>query len=256
MCIIALIISALPVHAQGQNPLLKRLRGTDGKSVLVLMYHRLSDKISENNDFCIQPAEFEKDIKLLAENGYIFCTASELAEYEKDNKKGGKLAAITFDDGYESDYLYALPVLKKYNAKATFFVFGDAIGKDGYMTKEQLYELAQSPYAEIGNHSYKIHNKSIAEIRSAYASGKQNQMLADDFIKNKKLLEEITKKNVTALSYPNGVYNSGVDTMLRNYGVKVTFSTEERMERIPFSNRVIGRFNRGMNTNISNYLVK
>ncbi len=241
-------------YAQGQNPLLKRLRGTDGNSVLVLMYHRLSDKANEINDFCIQPAEFEKDIKLLSQKGYTFCTATELAELKKDGQKDKKLAAITFDDGYLSDYLYALPILKKYNAKATFFIFGGAIGKHDYMNEKQLYELAQSPNAEIGNHSYEIHNKSIAQVKNMYLSGDNDRLIVNDFNKNKTLLEGITQKKITALSYPNGVYNGNVDAMLRGLGIKATFSTEERLEKIPVSNRVIGRFNRGAKVNISDYL--
>ena len=252
VCLAAMLQGTVTTYAGERNPLVKRLRGTDGNSVLVLMYHRISKNDAEINDFCIKPEEFEKDVNLLCEKGYTFLTATELAECKRDT--GEKFVAITFDDGYKSDYEYALPILKKYSAKATFFVFGGAIGRADYMTEKQLYELAQSPNAEIGNHSFEIHNKSILKVKQLYASGKNNQQIVNDFIKNKNVLEGITKKKITALSYPNGVYNFTVDSMLRENGTMITFSTEERIERLPFSNRVIGRFNRGKRFNICDYI--
>ncbi len=157
--------------AGGYNPVLKRLRAVDSNSTLILMYHKLSEKSSENGDFCIKPQEFEADIKLLCESGYTFLTASELAAAKKE-KGDRKIAVITFDDGYESDYIYAVPILEKYGAKATFFVFGGAIGKKEYMTREQVKFLADSKCAEIGNHSFEFHSKSVAEVKMLYMSKK------------------------------------------------------------------------------------
>ena len=40
-----------------------------------------------------------------------------------------KPVIITFDDGYENNYTYAYPILKKYNFTATIFVCTDFIDK-------------------------------------------------------------------------------------------------------------------------------
>ncbi len=39
-----------------------------------------------------------------------------------------KSVIVTFDDGHESDYTLALPLLRKFNFKATFFITTDWIG--------------------------------------------------------------------------------------------------------------------------------
>lgn len=59
-------------------------------------------------------------MRFLAEQGYrtIF-----LREWIKGKiKADGKTLAITFDDGYLDNWVYAYPILKKYGVKATIFV--------------------------------------------------------------------------------------------------------------------------------------
>lgn len=54
------------------------------------------------------------------------------------------MISFTFDDGYESTYTKAFPILKKYGFVATVYVVTNDIGKPGYMTKEQLQELGRN----------------------------------------------------------------------------------------------------------------
>lgn len=173
-----------------------------------LMYHRISPDENLQNDFTITPKQFEDDIAYLISKGYQFFTAKELS-YATSVLPANKIAVITFDDGYASDYLYALPILEKYNAKATFFVVGSLIDTEGYMTSEQLKLLSQSPYAEIGNHSYINHSYLPEEITDVYTNSTYKAM--SDFETNARFISKIIGKPVTAISYPYGVYNKVMD---------------------------------------------
>lgn len=203
-----------------------------------IMYHRISDE--ETSDaFTITSQSFEADIKYLSENGYVFCTAEE---FDTRIKSGDteKIIAVTFDDGYTSDIEIALPILEKYNAKATFFVIGELIGTDGYMSREQLNELSGSECAEIGNHSYALHNMPAQRVESFYYSADLT-FAYNDFMQNKNLLEQITGKRVCAVSYPLGLYSRYFDSLLKRNGM-ITFSSEQKTagdSSIPY-----GRFNR------------
>ncbi len=73
-------------------------------------------------------------------------TVSELVQKPRQDSN-----CITFDDGLISDYEVALPLLLKNNAKATFYVTLNNIGKKGYCNKSQLQEMVKAGM-EIGSH--------------------------------------------------------------------------------------------------------
>ena len=214
---------------------------------LSLMYHKISENPAEQNAFCISPKEFEEDICYLKKQGYRFCTASET----KDLSKWEKCVFITFDDGYESDYLYALPILEKYQAKATFFIIGSSVGQGDHITKKQLEQLSQSPLVEIGNHSYELHNLTVDAIRAEFYSGNATKIL-DDFRKNAFFLETVTKKPVRSISYPNGIWTPEIDCAMRTFGVVMTFTSNETA--IKEFDKPCGRFNRFSGRDIKNVI--
>jgi peptidoglycan/xylan/chitin deacetylase (PgdA/CDA1 family) len=85
------------------------------KSLPVLVYHHVN-----NSGEDITEEQFDAQMGFLAQEGYksIF-----LREWIKGKiKPDGKTVAITFDDGYLDNWVYAYPILKKYGVKATIFV--------------------------------------------------------------------------------------------------------------------------------------
>ena len=227
---------------------LRRLTGKineNNQKVITLMYHMVSEVPEYINTYCITPKALEEDILYLKENNYIFAFVNEIDVVCAANPNKN-IAVLTFDDGYESDYNYVLPLLKKYNAKATFFVFSSMLNKPFYMTDNQLKELAASPYTEIGNHSYELHNKTPEEICKLYASYEKTEDIIKDFEKNKKILESITGKNITSLSYPNGIHTYYADNLLKKRKIcNISITTNELKYSAPnYLNKPIGRYNR------------
>ena len=73
--------------------------------------------------------------------------------YQVNTKQ--KVVAITFDDGPTKNVEDILPLLKAYNAKATFFLIGNEIKKNPAEAKRIADSVNQ-----IGNHSYS-HNRMV-----------------------------------------------------------------------------------------------
>jgi peptidoglycan/xylan/chitin deacetylase (PgdA/CDA1 family) len=75
--------------------------------------------------------EFEKQIRFLKKR-YQIISASELNCWLNQGRKmkGKKAILITFDDGYEDNYINALPILKKYFCPAIFFIPTAYVGND------------------------------------------------------------------------------------------------------------------------------
>tara|TARA_B100000787_G_scaffold28612_1_gene18877 strand:- start:472 stop:1251 length:780 start_codon:yes stop_codon:yes gene_type:complete len=65
-----------------------------------------------------------------------------------------KKILITIDDAFYSFYKNAWPYLKKEKIPFILFVSTEAIGKNGYMTWEQIKILDKEPGVYIGNHSH------------------------------------------------------------------------------------------------------
>ncbi len=241
--IIMIILFTNTVSANGLNILTKR-HLKNSRKIMVVMYHMISENPDHINTYCISPNEFEEDIIYLKNNNYVFSFPDEIDKtaslYPDKN-----IAVLTFDDGYESDYIYALPVLEKHGAKATFFIIGSMIGKPYYMNELQIKILSESEYAKLGNHSYSIHQNNLEELIEIFSDINNTAAIISDFNKNKLVLEKITGKTVDILSYPNSVYNFYMDNSLKNRGVcKISFSTEEK-KFIPSNYRqVMGRYNR------------
>ena len=219
-------------------------------TVAVITYHKVSENPAEWSDYCISPVKFEEDLKVMKSKGYEFMTATEVAAA---NISGNKIAVLTFDDGYKSDLVYVAPLLEKYGAKATFFVFGAAINTPDYMTEADLLELSKKPFVEIGNHSMELHKKTYNEILFLYRDGTNDAWIINDFNTNAEYIQKITGKYPTALSYPNGLYSKSVNAAFSEK-YKITVSTEEIPWRGILKEYPVGRQNRAYTRDINEML--
>lgn len=71
--------------------------------------------------------------RALSEAGYTGVSFDELQAYVlRGAPLPEKPVVITFDDGYESNYTLAYPILQKYGMKATIFAIGVSFGTDHY----------------------------------------------------------------------------------------------------------------------------
>lgn len=212
--IIIIISASVPALAASSNDI-----------NLSLIYHRITLDPKMRDAYTITVEDFESDIKYLLSKGYTFCTASEYDTKIKSGDKSKKYVAITFDDGYSSDYWFVLPVLKKYNVKATFFIVGSLINTPNYMNMHQITALSKSPHAEIGSHTYALHRLSATDLENVYKN--QSDKTIADYRKNSALLKDITGKNIKAVAYPYGVYTNDINKSLNSEGI-ITFSSNEK----------------------------
>lgn len=72
---------------------------------------------------------FDKCIAYISKK-YTVVLFEDLVEDNKALSQKNKYATIMFDDGYKDNIEYALPILEKYNVKASFYVVTDCIDKN------------------------------------------------------------------------------------------------------------------------------
>lgn len=199
----------------------------------ILMYHDIT--VEEGKGLTISVEKLEKQLKHLAENGYKTFHLKELLQI-KDLPKG-KNIVITFDDGYVSQMKLALPLLKKYKLKATFFVPLDFLGQtDSWntssleiMTAEQLKSL-DPKIVELGFHSF--YHKKYTELSNA-------EIEAD----TRRCLEFVSENNLNfspVLAYPYGKFpkekkpNEIFKKILSDNGIKYGLRIGNRINNFPF----------------------
>lgn len=239
-------------------------RRQDGSTVDMpaVMYHHISEDKSQTGKFVITPEKFEKDIIYLRDNGYTSVTTDMLIDFaENGSPLPDKPVLITFDDGYESFYAYAFPVLKKYNMNAILSVIGtyselysnsdDHNVRYSHCTWEQIAEMAQSGLVDIGNHTWDLHTtngrKGCTKLKSE-TDEQYLQMLRDDVGKLQSKLTELIGKSPDVFAYPFGACCRQATENIGNMGFRITLGCEEKVNHLSPSDpdclKKIRRFNR------------
>lgn len=176
------------------------------ENIPILMYHyvEIAPASSTLKGLYLDPKIFKSQLNEIKKENYNSVFVSEAAKSLISKKPlPANSLALTFDDGYEDFYRVVYPFLKKYKIKATLYVIINALDTPGYLTKEQLKELAASEYIEIGSHTFNHPDLITLDKHKAEF----------EIIKSKKYLEALINKPVLSFCYPYGHYN--------NYDVKL-----------------------------------
>lgn len=161
-----------------------------GVQVPVLMYHAIGDAYWGEEHLFVKPAELEKQLQYLYSSGYETIFFEDLAHIDQYEKP----IILTFDDGYDDNYTVLLPLLQKYNMKATIFMIGRDIGAPHKLTKAQLRELAQSGLVSVQSHGW-----SHREM-----AGMTWPELLRELIFSRYAIAAATGQIPYAIAYPNG----------------------------------------------------
>lgn len=138
-------------------------------------------------------------MRYLSERGYTPISFAALESY----LRGGaplpeKPVILSFDDGWENQFAYALPILQKYGLSATFFVYTNAIGQPNHFTWEQLQAMQR-----VGMH-IEGHSKSHPFLAKIH----DQEKLAQEIAGSKALMDEKLGTTTDAFAYPFGSYNA------------------------------------------------
>ncbi|MBW8361939.1 MAG: polysaccharide deacetylase family protein [Kaistella sp.] len=163
---------------------------TPEKRLPVLMYHHVLP-VAEN-ELTVTVENLDRQFALLKKNGYKTLFFNELNALKASEKK----IIITFDDGYLNNKKNLLPLLEKYDFKATIFIATQLIEKnrDGiFMTFDEIRNLDKN-LVEIGLHSHTHRNYEQLTPEEIHA----------DLQKNMEVLEKNQIPFTKVLAYPYG----------------------------------------------------
>jgi peptidoglycan/xylan/chitin deacetylase (PgdA/CDA1 family) len=161
------------------------------------MYHRFDENKYPSTN--IQMDVFKKQIKIIQNLKYNFYNPGDL-EKNFATPKTEKKILITIDDAFSSFYEVAWPYLKEHKIPFILFISTDAIGKNGYMTWDQIKKLEKENIVYIGNHSH-THN---------YLVDLKNNDLVEDINTASAIFIKNLGYNPIFFSYPFGEYSNTI----------------------------------------------
>jgi peptidoglycan/xylan/chitin deacetylase (PgdA/CDA1 family) len=174
----------------------------------ILMYHSIDDSSSV---LSISPALFEWQMRWISERGYRVLPLSQVVE----NIKTGigfpnRSISITFDDGYETVFQNAFPILAKYGFSATIFLVAGYIGgvnnwpgqpanipKWPLASWSQIREMDQYGI-EYGSHSTNHPRLDLISIDDARQA---------EICNSKTIIEQELGHAIGLFAFPYGKYN-------------------------------------------------
>lgn len=205
----------------------------------VLMYHMVSPHRAgaKFNGLRVTPARFETQLAWLRREGYTFFTVSEL--WQQWERLPEKSVAITFDDGYADNLHQALPLLEKYDAKATIYLVVDRHDRDWSTAKKAHHntgELAREPKLsddevrallasgriELGSHTLTHIN-----MRSTPTETKRREL-----IESKQQLEAQFGVPVQSFAYPFGLFGDDDVELARECGYETAVTTVDGIDTV------------------------
>lgn len=179
----------------------------------ILMYHMINTpkKGARFNKLRVSPRMFEYQIRKLKEQGWYFAFMSEL---QHSIELPSKTVFLTFDDGFQDNFLNAHPILQKYSAKATLYLVVDRYNRDWSTSKKihhnsgelmqepkltdsQISKMLESNLWELGGHT--LTHANLAKL----SPDEKWQEISTC----RTQLEELFSTQVSSFAYPFGIYD-------------------------------------------------
>jgi poly-beta-1,6-N-acetyl-D-glucosamine N-deacetylase PgaB len=230
------------------NAIINYKKYYSGKAI-VLTYHHISPK--SFSSITIKPERFESDLKMLVEKGFNVISLRQLINaMDGKYKLPDNAVVITFDDGIESFYKYAYPLLKKYNMPSVNFIitsrtesYSSSNNDFNPLSPGEIKEMYDSGLVDFQSHThnshdyvfinpqlkkgsklaYKIYDKST----NKYESEKDYvNRIKNDLATSREIIYKYVGVYPDILCFPFGQYNKRVIVVGKSVGFKYFVTTQ------------------------------
>jgi peptidoglycan/xylan/chitin deacetylase (PgdA/CDA1 family) len=185
-----------------------------------LMYHELEvpgrplcQSDTGYKRYVVARGMFDDHIRYLKDLGYTGLSVSGAVQSQSTRS-----LVVTFDDGAESDLLYAAPCLAAAGFQATFYVTVGFLGTPGFLSVSQLKELSAAGF-EIGCHS----------MTHAYLPDLDAAAKICEIAYAKQQLEQLLGLSIEHYSCPGGRFDEDVVQAVKRAGYKTMATSRPRV---------------------------
>lgn len=196
----------------------------------IIYYHSVDPERPRSH----RPEDFQRQLQWLKSEGFDVIALNEVPERlaEKDS---APWVALTFDDGYQDNLKYALPILLEEDCRATFFIVAGMVRAKPLSSDEghRLYEdrpmLSESDVRELHEAGMEIASHRFEHHQAQRTLLNQGpDALKEDLMTSKARLEDIIGADVMSFSYPNGqkgAFSAETRALVKEAGYKLAATT-------------------------------
>ena len=226
--------------------------------VAVLMYHHIAD--DNKSSSTITTKLFREQLTGLASRGYQFIDLAAFRAYMAGGPVVDNAVYVTFDDGYDSYYRLALPIMQELNVPSTNFLITSQLEQKKtigipVMSTETVRKLrAEYPQAHVGSHTHNLHNKkddeALLTARLEQDGGKETTgqyevRIQSDLNASAELLRELDPDGADMLAYPFGIFDKAALKLVQASGFQYGFTISPGMTTHRTNPYAIPRINIG-----------
>ena len=196
-------------------------------SIPIFMYHQIDAPPPSGTPLrglVVSPGAFARQMWLLRLLGYRGLSMRDLEPYLSGERQG-RVAGITFDDGYQNNVQHALPVLKQHGFTATCYAVSSMIGGTnswdrGLVAEKPLMTAADWRAWRDGGMDIGSHTRTHADLTQLSADE-----AVDQIAHSKKELEQALGCEVRHFCYPYGRFDAAHRDMVRQAGYATATTT-------------------------------
>ncbi|WP_282938697.1 polysaccharide deacetylase family protein [Paenibacillus sp. RC67] len=208
--------------------------------VSVIAYHHIDDQIV--GDVTIKTELFREQLTDMLQRGYQFISLSQFKAYLAGGPVPPNAVLVTFDDGYQSFYTRAYPILKELNIPAVNFVITKDIDQPlrsllPSLSKDQIRQMTQEMAGiDVQCHTDSLHDRApnggalfttkLPNDQGVVETEQQfEQRIIDDTQLCRKKLGELYNRPIDSFAYPFGIYDAKSAELLNRSGIQYAYTT-------------------------------
>lgn len=210
--------------------------GSGAQTLPVLIYHHLAPASlgqHKTNPMVLTVEAFTAQMDWLRAEGYYTPTLQEVEGFVAGQLELPRNSVLlTFDDGYESNYRYAHPVLCAAGLRAVLYRVGNREpnpdrfdpAKATHLTWPQAWEMQQSGVWAIENHTFDGHDKVKGQAPLLLWTGPE---IEADLARLDELWRAQGLPAPSSIAYPFGAHGQTALAAVKKAGLRTGFTTEE-----------------------------
>jgi peptidoglycan/xylan/chitin deacetylase (PgdA/CDA1 family) len=178
----------------------------DGVRVAILGYHDFSPTLPET-EMRINTKKFRDQMQFLKDQGLTVISMADFTAWKRGEKPiPARSVVITIDDGWNSVYTDAYPILKEFRYPFTLFLYTNYVDVQGRSLSSSMIKEMQKNGATIGNHS--MSHPYPAAVKSQQRSGPKTyeKFLDREMAQSKNILEKNFGQKINTFCYPGGFH--------------------------------------------------